>query len=184
MCIRDSLPTPETCGTYEVKTELHPWSGTPDVSTQAFEIAQGAGGAACQTNPAKLPNSPSFDAGTVRPVAGAHSPFVVNLRREDGSQRFSTVKLSPPPGLTAKLAGVPYCSEGALNRAEDRTGKAEQRSASCPSASQVGKVWAAAGSGPAPYWTEGTAYLTGPVSYTHLRAHETVLDLVCRLLLE
>src|SRR5664280_3332120 len=25
---------------------------------------------------------------------------------------------------------------------------------------------------------------TGPVSYTHLRAHETVLDLVCRLLLE
>src|SRR5665811_961104 len=36
-----------------------------------------------------------------------------------------------------------------------------------------------------------TAYNTGqvslnpvPVSYTHLRAHETVLDLVCRLLLE
>ena len=26
--------------------------------------------------------------------------------------------------------------------------------------------------------------LLGPVSYTHLRAHETVLDLVCRLLLE
>ena len=27
-------------------------------------------------------------------------------------------------------------------------------------------------------------YVGGPVSYTHLRAHETVLDLVCRLLLE
>ena len=26
--------------------------------------------------------------------------------------------------------------------------------------------------------------LEAPVSYTHLRAHETVLDLVCRLLLE
>ena len=26
--------------------------------------------------------------------------------------------------------------------------------------------------------------ITRPVSYTHLRAHETVLDLVCRLLLE
>mgnify|MGYP003380896484 CR=1 FL=1 len=26
--------------------------------------------------------------------------------------------------------------------------------------------------------------LLDPVSYTHLRAHETVLDLVCRLLLE
>ena len=30
-------------------------------------------------------------------------------------------------------------------------------------------------------WAEGRRY---PVSYTHLRAHETVLDLVCRLLLE
>ena len=29
----------------------------------------------------------------------------------------------------------------------------------------------------------GSAYIE-PVSYTHLRAHETVLDLVCRLLLE
>src|SRR5664280_1469919 len=30
----------------------------------------------------------------------------------------------------------------------------------------------------------GFSYGFGPVSYTHLRAHETVLDLVCRLLLE
>ena len=28
------------------------------------------------------------------------------------------------------------------------------------------------------------AMIVDPVSYTHLRAHETVLDLVCRLLLE
>ena len=31
-------------------------------------------------------------------------------------------------------------------------------------------------------WWEG--YVTGPVPYTHLRAHETVLEPVCRLLLE
>ena len=30
----------------------------------------------------------------------------------------------------------------------------------------------------------GAPYVPSPVSYTHLRAHETVLDLVCRLLLE
>ena len=30
----------------------------------------------------------------------------------------------------------------------------------------------------------GVADGVGPVSYTHLRAHETVLDIVCRLLLE
>ena len=35
-------------------------------------------------------------------------------------------------------------------------------------------------------WNQPKAILAGPgpVSYTHLRAHETVLDLVCRLLLE
>ena len=27
-------------------------------------------------------------------------------------------------------------------------------------------------------------FIPGPVSYTHLRAHETVLDIVCRLLLD
>ena len=32
------------------------------------------------------------------------------------------------------------------------------------------------------YWKEEA--IKKPVSYTHLRAHETVLDLVCRLLLE
>ena len=32
--------------------------------------------------------------------------------------------------------------------------------------------------------TRELADRVGPVSYTHLRAHETVLDLVCRLLLE
>ena len=30
----------------------------------------------------------------------------------------------------------------------------------------------------------GEEHAVGTVSYTHLRAHETVLDLVCRLLLE
>ena len=32
--------------------------------------------------------------------------------------------------------------------------------------------------------TIGSLVWGTPVSYTHLRAHETVLDLVCRLLLE
>ena len=32
--------------------------------------------------------------------------------------------------------------------------------------------------------TSGAMRTLEPVSYTHLRAHETVLDLVCRLLLE
>src|SRR5665811_2539770 len=48
------------------------------------------------------------------------------------------------------------------------------------------------GSGGCDYQSQGPwqclpdwpGYVCAPVSYTHLRAHETVLDLVCRLLLE
>src|SRR5665811_2485633 len=39
--------------------------------------------------------------------------------------------------------------------------------------------------GYAGYWNGGTGLIDhDTVSYTHLRAHETVLELVCRLLLE
>ena len=34
------------------------------------------------------------------------------------------------------------------------------------------------------YWNIGKSIIEEPVSYTHLRAHETGRNLVCRLLLE
>ena len=50
----------------------------------------------------------------------------------------------------------------------------------CPNRAEGGAVGTAE-----PPAEEGTeADQRAPVSYTHLRAHETVLDLVCRLLLE
>jgi hypothetical protein len=158
---RSAPQTP--AGEYEVKTELHPWSGNaPAVSTQPFTIAAAPGGAPCPASAAALPHAPSFDAGAMSPIAHSYSPFVVNLRRPDGSQRFSTVTLNPPPGLVAKLAGTAICSEGALAAAAGRSGKEEQAAPSCPAASRVGSVFAAIGSGPAPYWAEGAAYLSGP----------------------
>jgi hypothetical protein len=87
---------------------------------------------------------------------------VVKLRREDGTQQFSAIDVAPPPGLLAKLAGVPYCPDSAVAAAEAKTGKQEQASPSCPAASQVGTVVAGAGAGPAPYYATGKAYLTGP----------------------
>ena len=87
---------------------------------------------------------------------------MLNLRREDGTQQFSSLTVKPPAGLVAKLAGTPPCSDSALAAAASKSGKAEQASPSCPSASQVGSVHAAAGAGPAPYNAPGTAYLAGP----------------------
>jgi hypothetical protein len=157
------LTTPPTCGSYEVRTELYPWSGgAADISTQPFAIAQSPNGASCPASAAALPHAPGFDAGTLSPIARAHSPFVLNLSRLDGSQRFKAVTISPPPGLVAKLAGTETCSEAALAAAASRPGKEEQASPSCPTASRIGSVYAAAGSGPDPYWAPGTAYLTGP----------------------
>jgi hypothetical protein len=161
-----ALRTPATCGTYQTTSSLTPWSapesGPPATPADFWAISQAPGGGACPTSAGAEPNAPDLDAGTISPIAGTFSPMVINLRREDGSQNFSTVTLTPPPGLTAKLAGTPYCPEAAISSASAKTGQEEKASPSCPAASQVGVVDVAAGAGPAPYWTRGKAYLAGP----------------------
>jgi hypothetical protein len=161
-----SLRTPVTCGTFTTNSELTPWSaphtGPPVQSKDAWQITKGAPGKGCVSSEAQLPNTPGFEAGSASPVAGEHSPLVVNLRRDDGTQQFGSVTLTPPQGLVAKLAGTATCSDGALAEAERRGGRAEQSSPSCPASSRLGEVTAGAGAGPAPYYAEGTAYLAGP----------------------
>jgi len=163
---RAALRTPAVCGSYATEAEMTPWSapasGPPVVSVDAYAIARGVGGGPCAANEAALPNVPSFEAGTSSSVAGAFSPFVLNLRREDGTQQLAAVDVSPPPGLLGKLAGTPYCPESALAAAATRSGNAELTSPSCPAASQVGVVEVGAGAGPAPYYAQGRAYLSGP----------------------
>jgi uncharacterized repeat protein (TIGR01451 family) len=160
-----SLRTPATCGTYQTTSSLTPWSapdsGPPATPSDTYSIDRGPGGA-CATSEAGLPHAPAFDAGTVSPIAKAYSPFVVNLRREDGSQQFSSLTLTPPQGLVGKLAGIPACPDSALAAAAAKSGREEEAGPSCPAASYVGSVTAAAGAGPAPYHAPGKAYLTGP----------------------
>jgi hypothetical protein len=159
------LKTPSTCGSYSTTSTLTPWSapqsGPPVVSVDSYEIGKGPG-SSCVGSEAELSHAPEFDAGTVSPLAGRYSPFVLNLRRADGSQRFGSLTVTPPPGLTAKLAGTPACSDAALSAAAAKDGADEQASPSCPPASEVGDVFAAAGVGPDPYNAPGKAYLAGP----------------------
>jgi hypothetical protein len=160
------LRTPSVCNAYSTTSELTPWSapdsGPPATPSDSYAINQGANGGACANSAAGLPNAPAFEAGTTSPLAGAYSTFVFNLRREDGSQEFSAVTLTPPPGLVAKLAGTATCPDSALAAAAAKTGKQEQASPSCSAASQVGSVVAGAGAGPSPYYATGKVYLTGP----------------------
>jgi hypothetical protein len=161
-----ALRTPAACGTYSTTSSLTPWSapdsGPPATPSDPWAIAQSPSGGDCPTSNEARPNTPDLDAGSVSPIAASYSPAVVNLRRQDGSQEFSAVNLTLPPGMTGKLAGVSYCSDAALATAASKSGNQEKASPSCPATSRIGTVDVAAGAGPAPYNAQGTAYLTPP----------------------
>ncbi|MFI4990607.1 MAG: hypothetical protein ACHQHO_06800 [Solirubrobacterales bacterium] len=142
------LITPSGCGTYETTTSLTPWSGTSPVApSDTFSIASGCGGGGF---------SPSFAAGTTSNQAGAYSPLSVTFARQDREQRLGGVVVTMPPGLVGKIAGIPRCPE------------AEANLGTCPAASAIGTVTAAAGAGPEPFYVPeagqpaNPVYLTGP----------------------
>lgn len=161
---RGLLATPDQCGTYAVNTEFEPWAtGLPNqTSTQFFKITAGPGGSPCPGS--QRPFDPGFRASGASNGAGAHAPFSIYITREDGNQTLSTIGVNTPPGFTATLKGIPYCSDATLNAtaASDYSGAAEQASPKCPAASQVGESWAGAGAGAKPFYAHGNVYLTGP----------------------
>jgi hypothetical protein len=165
---RAPLITPSLCGTYQTEARFYPFSApnAPVERTVPFTISSGAGGSGCVSSEAQLPNHPAFEAGTTAPLAGAYSPFVFKISRSDGDQRFSAIETTLPAGLTAKLAGVPYCSEPQIAAAGARNveggGGQEIAQPSCPDASKIGSVDVAAGAGTQPFHAQGKVYLAGP----------------------
>jgi hypothetical protein len=162
------LVTPQTCGTGNVESSLASWArpSEPVRLSEPFAVTSGPGGSACKGSEAEQPNAPSFEAGATSPIAGAYTPFLLHLSRGDGSQRIKTLNVNLPPGLTGRLAGIPYCPDSAIAQAQARTavgdGALERSSPSCPSASQVGTVSVGAGAGEKPLYVQGKAYLGGP----------------------
>lgn len=152
---RAPLTNPPTCGSYASEYEFTPWSGGPPVrAVSPIEITHwkepgdkcgGIGGF-----------SPRISAGAIDPTAGAHSPFVFTLTREDGEQNPASLEARLPRGIAATLAGVARCDGAGAD-----TGQ-------CPAASRIGHVIAAAGAGPAPLWVPQpgkrptAVYLGGP----------------------
>jgi hypothetical protein len=162
---RAALKTPQSCGQFAASAALTPWSapeGATANRTDAFAIERGAGGSACLSSPAQAPNTPSFQAGTVDPTAGAYTPFAMKITRPDGTQPIRAINATLPKGLLGKLAGISYCPEAALAGAVGKTGRSEQAAASCPAASAIGNVTVGAGAGSDPFHASGKAYLAGP----------------------
>jgi hypothetical protein len=161
---RGLLATPTQCGTYPVVSTFTPWDEAlpSQTSTQFFTIDSGPGGTPC---PGAIRSfNPSFAATSVGNTAGAHSPFMIDLTRNDGDQNLAALDVSTPPGFAATLKGVPYCPDSALTAVMDSSysGLAEQASPSCPAASQIGTAVAGAGAGTHPVYLDGKVYLAGP----------------------
>ena len=156
-----ALRTPSVCGKYKVTSELTPWSapqsGPPAEPSASFEITQG-----CASSAATEPNKPNFSVGTETPLAGAFSPFGLELSREDASQEIKGLSVALPAGLIGKLAGLSECPDATLAAAATKTGAAELASPSCPASSEVGTVTVGAGAGLEPFYATGRAYLAGP----------------------
>jgi hypothetical protein len=145
---RAAIVNPTSCGKYLATVEMESWASSNPVSSSVpLEVNGG-----CNTGGFK----PGFKAGTAKPQAGAFSPFNLQVTQADGESNLSRLKATLPPGLLAKLAGVPLC------------GDAQAASGDCPSGSQVGTTTIGAGPGSSPIYVPeaGKAptavYLGGP----------------------
>jgi hypothetical protein len=148
---RGLVATPSSCGTFTTMSDFQPWSAPdsgPDATPSSPFDVTGCGD----------PNlfAPTFTAESLNSQAGAYSPFAVTFGRTDADQFFSGLTATLPPGMSAKLAGVPLCSD------------ADASAGTCPAASQVGTATVASGPGSEPLWIpqpgapQPALYLTGP----------------------
>jgi hypothetical protein len=170
---RAPLITPLSCGAYEATSRLTPWTapaGEAATLGSSFPVSRAAAGGSCPNSDATAPHAPKLEAGSLTPIAGAFSPFLIRVSREDGSQRLAALNLTLPKGVLGKLASVPYCSEGALAAALGRSGAAEADSPSCPAVSRIGSVDVGVGAGPLPFHVGGAVYLAGPYKGAPLSA--------------
>ena len=145
---RAPLANPRSCGSYSTAFEFVPWSGgKASVGQAPMTVDQG-----CNTGGF----NPGFSAGSLNPVAGRFAPFVTELTLNSGEENLRDLQVTLPPGVSAKLAGVPLCSG------------VDATLGTCSPASRVGTVAVASGPGSFPLWIpqpgkEQTAvYLGGP----------------------
>lgn len=137
-----ALANPETCGTFTTTSDIAPYGSptTPDATpSSSFDIAGCTGAFA-----------PTFTAGTTNPSAGAFSPFSLTFSRSDADRELSSITATLPPGLFAKIAGVPLCSNAAAS------------AGTCGAGSRVGTATVGSGAGAHPLFLSGPVYLTGP----------------------
>ncbi len=160
---RAVLSSPPTCGPNRTTAVMTPWSANPAATPSGdFKLSSTPAGGSCAKTMAERPFAPGFGLAPRSNLAGAFSPQTIQISRPDGQQELKGAEITLAPGMTGKLAGIPYCPEAALLTAAANSGRAEAASPSCPAASLVGSAAIAAGTGPAPLRIGGKVFLSGP----------------------
>jgi len=177
---RAPLSSPATCGPHAATTALTQWSsaqgnapvGAPDgsgpsgdppaISSDQFTFGSAPGGGACAPTLEARPFAPGLGVFVANSRGGEYSPSRIDINRPAGDQELKGAVVIMPPGLTAKLKGIPYCPEAAIAAAGANAGASEAAASSCPGASQVGSALVRAGSGPDPLQIPGKVFLAGP----------------------
>lgn len=135
------LATPISCGPVTARAHFVSYTGgAPLDASKTVSVGNG-----CQGQP---PYSPSLVAGSTSPNAGQSTDFSLTLGRDSGEQLPGKFSTTLPPGLSANLTNVDFCSSAAAD------------AGSCPAGSRLGAAIAEVGSGPSPATVPGTVYLT------------------------
>ncbi len=159
---RAVLSSPPICSS-SATARMTPWSGNPAATPAGpIVLTSAPGGGPCAKTLAERPFAPGFVARPTGTKAGVFKPVSIHISSSDGQQELKGADITLAPGMTGKLAGIPYCSEAALTAAAANGGAAERASASCPAKSLVGVASIAAGTGPAPLHIDGKVFLSGP----------------------
>jgi hypothetical protein len=163
---RAPLVNPPVCGTQTIGVQVSSWANPNDPIdlSNTYQVTEGPNGAPCPLDSAHRPFGPRMTAGTLNPSAGAYSPFLFRLSREDQEQELSRVTTVLPPGLVAKIAGIVPCPDGAIASIPtvEGTGRREAATPACPASSLIGNISAGLGAGPGPNYFPGKVYLAGP----------------------
>ncbi|MGH2973673.1 MAG: hypothetical protein ACRDLL_02225 [Solirubrobacterales bacterium] len=159
---RSPLATPAACGPISAEADLTPWGGLALARHASLPaaITAGAGGGPCPSGLA--PFAPQAKGGTLNSRAGAYAPFYLHLTRQPTEQEIVSYSAKFPPGLLGRIAGVPYCSDGAIEAARRRSGAEERDHPSCPAASLIGHTYSGYGVGSVLAYAPGNLYLAGP----------------------
>ncbi|HWX44592.1 MAG TPA: hypothetical protein VNY52_04635 [Solirubrobacteraceae bacterium] len=159
------LVSPPACGSYAAQAAMTPWSAplSPSLVSSAppAVIETGIGDGPCPPGGVP-PFHPGIVAGTLNNSAGAYSPMDIHITRNDGEQEITRFTSILPAGLTAKLAGVPFCPDANIEAAKHLTGAQEEAAPSCPKDTEIGHTLVGAGVGSVLAYTPGKVYMAGP----------------------